>query len=136
MSSASDDEARENPPHAGESALGRTRLTSTDGRARRPAASSTNRQTALTRRICATVAQSASSSAGAQTSTARHCARDVATLNLFGSNANPIPRGASSLVELAIETKTTGACCPWNLSTVPTATASGSRACSIRTCAL
>ena len=31
-----------------------------------------------------------------------------------------MPRGASSGDELAIETSTTGACCPWNLSTVPT----------------
>ena len=39
-------------------------------------------------------------------------------------------------MELAIETNTTGACCPWNLSTVPTATSPGSRERSIRTCAL
>ena len=47
-----------------------------------------------------------------------------------------MPRGASSRVELAIETNTTGACWPWNLSTVPTATSPGSRERSIRTCAL
>ena len=44
--------------------------------------------------------------------------------------------GAFSAVELAIETNTTGACWPWNLSTVPTATSSGRRERSIRTWAL
>ena len=47
-----------------------------------------------------------------------------------------IPRGASAPEEEAIEKKTTGACWPWNLSTVPTATPSGSRSVSSRTCAL
>ena len=69
-------------------------------------------------------------------STARHCARDVATLKRCRSKANPIPRGASSDVELAIETTTTGACWPWNLSTVPTGTAGGSFDRSVRTWAL
>ena len=31
-----------------------------------------------------------------------------------------MPRGASSCDELVIETRTMAACCPWNLSTVPT----------------
>ena len=53
-------------------------------------------ETALTSRICPTVLQSASSRRGAQTSTTRHCARDVATLNRWRLKAKPIPRGASS----------------------------------------
>ena len=69
-------------PHMqGESALGRARLTSTDGRAR--PASSTNRQTALTSRICATVAQSASRSA-------RRADEHRAALGTRGRDVEPV----------------------------------------------
>ena len=48
-----------------------------------------------------------------------------------------MPRGASSGDELAIETITTGACWPWNLSTVPDGEiARGGATRSVRTCAL
>ena len=46
-------------------------------------ASSTKRQSALTSRISSTVLQSASSRRGEQTSSTRHCAREVATLIRF-----------------------------------------------------
>ena len=117
---------------AGGPSMGR----SCHGARMRGADRSTKEDTALTSRICETVLQSASRSRGEQTSTARHCAREVATLNRWRSKAKPMPRGASSGVELAIETSTTGACWPWNLSTVPTATSAGSLLRSRRTWAL
>ena len=46
------------------------------------------------------------------------------------------PRGASSPLELASETITTGASCPWNLSTVPTLMPLGTLWRSVRTWAL
>ena len=45
-------------------------------------------------------------------------------------------RGISAPLEVAIEKKTTGASCPWNLSTVPTRAPSGSRSRRHFTCAL
>lgn len=72
--------------------------------------------------MSATVLQFDSSSRGEQTSSTRHCAREVATLIRFALKTKPRPRGASSPLELASETRTTGASCPWNLSTVPTRT--------------
>ena len=67
--------------------------------------------------MSATVLQAASSSRGEQRSSTRHCAREVATLIRFGLKTKASPRGASSPLELASETRTTGASCPWNLST-------------------
>ena len=50
----------------------------------------------------------------------RHtCARLTATLSRFLLSRNEIPRGTSSIDEAVIEKNTTGACWPWNLSTVP-----------------
>ena len=47
-----------------------------------------------------------------------------------------MPRGTSSIEEAVIDTRQTGASWPWNLSTVPTRTRSGSAARSAFTWAL
>ena len=83
-------------------------------------ASSANEHSALTSRICSTVLQRAHSSRGEQTTTASACARETATLSRLRLNRKSIPRGTSSPLEVVIEKNTTGACWPWNLSTVPT----------------
>src|SRR5690606_7232008 len=44
-----------------------------------------------------------SNNVGHATSTARACAREIATLNRFGLNRNSRPRGASSCEDTAIE---------------------------------
>ena len=54
--------------------------------------------------------------------TAAYLARLTATLSRFRLSRNEIPRGTSSIEDAVIETNTTGACLPWNLSTVPTCT--------------
>ena len=54
-----------------------------------------------------------------RTMTRRTCARLTATLSRFLLSRNEIPRGTSSIDDAVIETNTTGACLPWNLSTVP-----------------
>ena len=46
----------------------------------------------------------------------------TATLSRFLLSRNEIPRGTSSMEDAVIEMNTTGACCPWNLSTVPART--------------
>ena len=51
-----------------------------------------------------------------------YLARLTATFKRFLLNRNDTPRGASSADDAAIDTNTTGACLPWNLSTVPTST--------------
>src|SRR6185312_3470253 len=51
-----------------------------------------------------------------------YLARLTATLSRFRLSRNAIPRGTSSIDDAVIETNTTGACLPWNLSTVPTST--------------
>ena len=84
------------------------------------------RQSMLTSRMSSTVEQRAVSSFGAQTITASAWARETATLSRLRLNRKLIPRLTSSSVEVAIEKNTTGACCPWNLSTVPTRAPSGS----------
>lgn len=56
-----------------------------------------------------------------QYSRQHHCARETATFSRFGESRNSIPLGRSSAVEVTIETRTTGASRPWNLSKVPTA---------------
>ncbi len=93
--------------HQGWGELHAARPSRRTGRARSPAASA---------RWCGS---SASSSRGRATRYARHCAREIATFRRLREKRNSSPRGTSSPLELAIEKKTTGACWPWNLSTVP-----------------
>ena len=71
-----------------------------------------------------------------QTSTAIAFARETATFSRLRLKRNSTPRGMSSPLLLAIEKKTTGASRPWNLSTVPTSTPTGSACRSVRTCML
>ncbi len=66
-----------------------------------------------------------SSRRGLQTRTARHRAREIATLRRLRLKRNSTFRGISSPLEVAIEKKATWACWPWNLSTVPTRTPAG-----------
>lgn len=54
--------------------------------------------------------------------TARHFARETATLTRLRLSRNPMRRGTSPWEEAVIETSTTGASWPWNLSTVPSRT--------------
>ena len=56
------------------------------------------------------------------TTTAAYCARLTATFSRFLLSRNEIPRGTSSIDDAVIEKNTTGACWPWNLSTVPART--------------
>ncbi|EUA36383.1 H+ antiporter-2 family protein [Mycobacterium avium subsp. avium 2285 (R)] len=63
-------------------------------------------------------------SVGDRTITAAYWARLTATLSRFLLSRKEIPRGTTSTDEAVIEMKTTGACPPWNLSTVPTRTPS------------
>src|ERR1700731_117695 len=56
------------------------------------------------------------------TMTLAYFARLTATLSRFRLSKNEIPRGTSSMDEAVIDTNTTGACLPWNLSTVPAST--------------
>jgi len=70
--------------------------------------------------MSSTLLQRALSSRGEHTTTVRACARDTATLRRLRLKRKLRPRLTSSPVEAAIEKKTTGASCPWNLSTVPT----------------
>ena len=93
-----------------------------------PSACSTKRQSAFASRICSTVRQGMSSSFGLATRIARHLAREIATFSRLCEKRNSMLRGTSSPLDDAIEKKTTGASCPWNLSTVPTGTPCGSRA--------
>jgi len=44
----------------------------------------------------------------------------MATLSRLGESRKSMPRGRSSVVEVAIETMTATSSRPWNLSTVPT----------------
>ena len=75
-------------------------------------ASSTNRQSAFASRMCSIVRACTSSSRGAQTRYARHCARETATLSRFRDMRKSIPRGAYAPLDVAIEKKTTAACWP------------------------
>ncbi len=72
----------------------------------------------------------------AATSTARHRAREIATLRRLRLNRNSRLRGSSAPLDVAIEKNTTAASWPWNLSTVPTRTPSGRRSRRQRTWAL
>src|SRR5437763_11238927 len=74
------------------------------------------------------VRQRISSSFGEHTSTASACAREIATFRRLRENRKPSERTRSSPLDVAIEKNTTGASCPWNLSTVPTRTTAGSAA--------
>jgi hypothetical protein len=57
--------------------------------------------------------------------------------NRLRENRKSSPRGTSSELELAIEQKTTAACWPWNLSTVPMRMRGSGMCCRRqRTCAL
>ena len=78
------------------------------GRGRSPSASA---------RWCGSGSRAA---AGSRRATASDCAREIATLRRLREKRNSRLRGRSSPLEVAIEKKTTGASCPWNLSTVPT----------------
>ncbi len=89
---------------------------------------STNKQSAFNNRICSALRHRTSNSAGQQTSTAKHRARETATFSRFLLNKNSKFRGISSPLEVAIEKKHTAASWPWNLSTVPTRTPAGQRA--------
>lgn len=60
----------------------------------------------------------------------------MATLRRFGSNKNSAPRGESSRDDEHIDTITTSASCPWNLSTLPTLANGPSRCFKSRTCML
>ena len=93
-------------------------------------------QRVLTRRTSSTVAQRASSRRGEAKTRASALARETATLMRLSENRKPMPRGTSSIEEAVIETRQTGASWPWNLSTVPTRTRSGSAARSAFTWAL
>src|SRR5215213_2576502 len=75
-----------------------------------------------------------SSSFGLATRIARHFARETATFSRLRENRNSVFRGTSSPLEDAIEKKTTGASCPWNLSTVPTGTRGAVRAGALTEC--
>jgi hypothetical protein len=48
-------------------------------------------------------------SCGERSTKQAHWALEIATFNRFGESRNSIPRGKSSLDEVAMETKTTGA---------------------------
>ena len=61
-------------------------------------------------------------SSGERTTITAHCPRDTATLTRLRESRNSIPRGTSAGEDAAIDTTTTAACWPWNLSTVPTGT--------------
>ncbi len=61
------------------------------------------RQNEFANSICRGVLHCTSNNAGLATSTVTHCAREVATFNLFPLYKNSIPRGASCGVEVAIE---------------------------------
>ena len=56
---------------------------------------------------------------GGATTSAKHWARETATFKRLALNRNSMSRGRESAPDVAIETMTTGASCPWNLSTVP-----------------
>ena len=66
-------------------------------------ARSTNRQSALISRICSMVRARDSSSSGLATTTARHIARDTATLRRLREKRNCSERGTSSALDVAIE---------------------------------
>jgi len=68
---------------------------------------------------------------GSATTTARHLAREMATLTLLQSRMNPRPREPYSPKLEQREKIQTGASCPWNLSTLPTRAKSGSAACKL-----
>ena len=93
-------------------------------------------QRVLTRRTCSTVVQRASSRRGDAKTRASALARETATLMRLSEKRNSMPRGTSSIEEAVIDTRQTGASWPWNLSTVPTRTRSGSAARSAFTWAL
>ena len=57
---------------------------------------------------------------GDPTTMARACALEIATLSLFFENKKSIPLGLSEALDAHMDTKTIGASCPWNLSTLPT----------------
>src|ERR1039458_1613646 len=99
-------------------------------------ANSRYRQNALASSIWRGVSHRTWDRQGLATITATHLARETATFSRFRLYRNSIPLGASSGVEVAIEYKTTGASCPWNLSTVPTLDPAGSLSKSAETCAL
>ena len=99
-------------------------------------ASSANEQSALTSRICSTGVAARPQQPRRADHDRERLARETATLRRLRLNRKSIPRGTSSPVEAVIEKKTTGASWPWNLSTVPTARAAGSRSRRWRTCAL
>src|SRR6266545_4303490 len=99
-------------------------------------APSTNRQRAFAIRICSIDRQPTSSSCELATTYARHLARDTATFRRFRESRNSRLRGTSPALEVAIEKKTTGACWPWNLSTVPTRAPRGRASARHFTCSL
>ena len=61
-------------------------------------------------------------SASERTMMLAYLARLTATLRRFRLSRKEIPRGTSSIDDAVIDTNTTGAWRPWNLSTVPTST--------------
>ena len=77
-----------------------------------PTAYSTSRQSAFTSAISSIEWHRASQSRGEQTRTARHCAREMATLRRLRENRKSRLWGTSSPLEVAIEKETIGACCP------------------------
>jgi len=70
---------------------------------------STNKQSAFSNRICSALRHRISNSAGQQTSTAKHRARETATFSRFLLNRNSRLRGISSPLDVAIEKKQTAA---------------------------
>lgn len=81
---------------------------------------SRNLQNAFASFICSTLLQLGSNNFGLPTRINVDFALDAATFKRFRLYKNSIPLGASSGVDVDIENMTTGASCPWNLSTVPT----------------
>src|SRR5690606_21467861 len=74
-------------------------------------------QSVFTSRICSTVSHFASCRRGAPKTSASPLARETATLIRLRENRKSMPRGVSSADDAVIETRQTGASCPWNLST-------------------
>src|SRR5690606_25905853 len=101
-------------------------------RAQHLAAISTSRHIRSTSFISSTDRHAAVARRGSPTTTARHCARDTATLRRRGSNRNWRPRADCCASLAHIEISTTGASCPWKRSTLPTRAPAGSRASSLR----
>src|SRR5690606_12153713 len=93
---------------------------------------STSRHMRSTSFISSTDRHAAVARRGSPTTTARHCARDTATLRRRGSNRNWRPRADCCASLAHIEISTTGASCPWKRSTLPTRAPAGSRASSLR----